>query len=131
MKKSLLYITIICLLLTAASCTKDDVDVIPDYLYGSWKITNGDTVTFSQINGKYIATANLAYLPTRKREDYEFTYRHEKLGIKNYPPFFRQDYVFFDSFEWIQPGQSFKIRKMQWFILSSDTDSYYTFTKIP
>ncbi|MES2374751.1 MAG: hypothetical protein V4557_19395 [Bacteroidota bacterium] len=128
MKKLVLYIPVALLLLTFTSCSKDADDIIPDYLYGTWKITNGDTLTLARVN---IANCDLNYGPVRKRSDYPFTFRNEKLGIK--APSFNStgEYRFFDSFRWIQPGQSFEILQIQWFPLSSSTNTYYTFTKIP
>lgn len=128
MKKQFLYIPAMFFLLMLGSCSKD-ADIIPDYLYGSWKIGGGDTVTFSRINGNNIITADIARGPQRQRSDYGFTYRNETIGIKDGP--FGQGYVFYPSFRWIQTGQSFEILQIEWFPLSSSTNTWYTFTKIP
>ena len=133
MKKLLQYIPVALMLMVLVSCSKDADDIIPDYLYGTWKITNGDTLTLSRVNGANIANCDLNYGPVRKRSDYPFTYRNGQLGIKGglRSSFANGDYYFFDSFRWIQPGQSFEIQKYQWFPLSSSLYDYYTFTKIP
>lgn len=131
MKKVFQYIPVALTLMILTSCSKDADDIIPDYLYGTWKITNGDTLTLSRVNGANIANCDLNYGPVRKRSDYPFTYRDEKLGIKGGAFFGTTDYRFFDSFRWIQRGQSFEIQKYQWFPLSSSIGDYYTFTKIP
>ena len=135
MRKRVLYISVALLLLTLASCSKDADDIIPDYLYGSWKISNpvSDTLTLARVNGFNIATCDLDYGPVYKRRDYPFTFRNGILGIKGGFDSFRNggDYGFFDSFTWVQQGQSFKIQKIQWFPLSSSIGDYYTFTKIP
>lgn len=120
------------MLLTVISCSKDAEDIIPDYLYGTWKITNGDTLTLILANGANTANCDLNYGPVRKRSDYPFTFRNEKLGIKGgFGYRSGDDYIFFDSFRWIQSGQSFEIQKYQWFPLSGSIGDYYTFTKIP
>jgi hypothetical protein len=131
MKRGFLYIPVAFLLITLASCSKDADDIIPDILYGTWKITNGDTLTLSRVNGINIANCDLNYGPVRKRSDYPFTFRNEKLGIKGGMFFGTTEYRFFDSFRWIQPGQSFEVLQIQWFPLSSSTNTYYTFTRIP
>lgn len=135
MRKRVLYITAALVLLTLASCNKNDDDTIPDYLYGNWKISNpaGDTLTLSRIDGYNVARANLTFFPPPIRSDYPFTYRNGKLGIKGGFNSYRAngDYGFFDSFRWVQPGQSFEIMKQDWFHFSASIGDYYTFTKIP
>jgi hypothetical protein len=131
MKKLFLYVPVAFLLLTLISCGKDADEIIPDYLYGTWKITSGDTLTLTRVDGANTANCDLNYLSVRKRSNYPFTYRNEKLGIKAGVFYSTTDYRFFDSFRWIQRGQSFEIRQIEWFPLSSSTNTYYTFTKLP
>lgn len=132
MKKFFQYIPVALTLLVLISCSKDADDIIPDYLYGTWKITNRDTLTLTRVNGANIANCDLNYGPVWKRSDYPFTYRNGKLGVKGRIGYRNgDDYDLFDSFRWVQPGQSFEIMKIQWFPFSSDALSYYTFTKIP
>ena len=110
------------------SCSKDS-ELTPEYFYGQWKTSYGDTVIFSRKNGMNIATYNYSMnslFPTRG--DREFSYRDGKLGLKiSSTP----DFNFLDSFKWIQPGQSFEVQGIEWFSFLSSTLGYFTFTKLP
>jgi len=109
------------------SCNKDHEI---SQFYGKWQTSYGDVVEFSRSNSEdiitYNATMNLS-MPMRK--SYPYTYRNNKLGIKNglNGP---NNYYFFQSFRWIQQNKSFEIQGIQWFSFISSTQTYFTFTKM-
>jgi hypothetical protein len=128
MKKRFIYILVLFFVAAFISCSKDS-ELAPEYFYGQWKTSYGDTVIFSRKNGMNIATYNYSMnslFPTRG--DHEFAYRDGKLGLKISST---SDFNFLGSFKWIQPGQSFEVQGIEWFSFLSSTLGYFTFTKLP
>jgi hypothetical protein len=132
MKKQFLY-TVSFLLVTfisLLSCKKENTND-KSLFYGNWKTSYGDTITFSRTGNKNILNYDYSLntaLPTKT--NYEYSYRNNKLGIKNDfngPGTFQ----FFESFRWLQQGQSFEVQGVEWFPFISSTLTYFTFTKIP
>jgi hypothetical protein len=110
------------------SCSKNNQ---PDntILYGKWKTSYGDTILFAHENGidvlTYKNSLNNALSVVSKND---FSYQHNKLGIKdglNGP-----DYRFLQTFTWNQPGTSFTVQGVEWFLFMNSTNTYFTFTKI-
>jgi hypothetical protein len=128
MQKRNVYILAMVFAIAFVSCTKEN-EFAPEFFYGKWKASYGDTVIFSQKNGINTATYNYSMnplLPTRG--DYEFAYRDGRLGVKRLPA---SDFTFFSSFRWTQPGQSFEIRGIEWFSFVNSTGTYFSFARIP
>lgn len=135
LKKQFLYLiaSLLVPVILLVSCKKDKNEDNPEVslFYGNWKASYGDTITFSRSNNKnilnYDVSMNPAFAP---RANNEFTYKNEKLGIKDGyegPGKFH----FFPSFKWLQKGSVFEIQGMQWFLFLSSSSTYFTFTKIP
>jgi hypothetical protein len=112
------------------SCSKENNNDISQF-YGSWKTSYGDTIVFSRTGNKnmleYDYSLNTA-LPTKTNKEY--TFRNNKLGIKNALPV-SNNYTFLQSFRWLQQGQSFEVQGVEWFPFISSTLTYFTFKKIP
>ena len=112
------------------SCKKENTNDI-SLFYGNWKISYGDTITFSKAGSKNILSYDYSLnpaLPTKTNHEYIF--RNNTLGIKNALPV-SNNYTFLQSFRWLQQGQSFEVQGIHWFPFISSTQVYFTFTKIP
>ncbi len=110
------------------SCQKKDTTPNSS-LYGQWKTSYGDTITFSQENGKDILTYDLslnASMPVDTKK--EFTYRDNKLGILD--GLNGNDFRILQTFKWKQEGRAFEVQGIEWFLFVNSTNSYFTFTKI-
>ena len=129
MQKRNAYILAVLIVIALISCSKESKSV-PQFFYGKWKANYGDTLVFSRSNGRNIVTYNNSMNSLNlMRADHEFTYRDEKLGVIQWSG--TQEFNFFSSFRWIQPGESFEIQGIQWFGFLNSTMTYFTFTKIP
>lgn len=110
------------------SCNKDNTGE-NNSLYGKWKTSYGDTITFAKENSNdiliYDASLN-PVLPVDTKTD--FRYVNGKLEIKRYPGF--DDFYRLETFKWKTEGQSFEVQGLEWFMFISSTTTYFTFTKI-
>ena len=128
MKKRYCYIILLLFNAAFASCRKDSTDT-PEIFYGNWKTSYGDTINFSLNNGTNTILYNNSMNPAMpQRISHEFTYRDNKLGIKD--GFNGSDFHFFQSFKWVQPGQSYTIQGVDWFNFVNSSSTVFTFTKI-
>ncbi len=129
MKPQYLFVILICLAILFC-CRKENRER-SELFFGQWKTSYGDTILFSEINGKNILSYNVslnAFLPVHTQK--EFIYRNKKLGLKtgvNVPG----NFSFLETFKWHQTGKSFEVQGIEWFPFLSSTLTYYTFTKIP
>ncbi len=130
MEKRILYYLVLVLVGTAfASCRKDSTDT-PEIFYGNWKTSYGDTINFSLNSGTNTILYNNSMNPAMPhRINHEFTCRDNKLGIKD--GFGGADFRFFQSFKWVQPGQSYTIQGVEWFGFVNASSAIFTFTRIP
>lgn len=129
MTKAISFLALVFFLAGFFSCTKETTDA-PEVLYGNWKTSYGDTIVFANVNGLSTATYNATQNPTMpNRSSYEFTYRNNTLGIKDWLTN-GNDFRFFNTFKWITQGESFQIQGVQWFGFINSTATYFTFTKI-
>ncbi|MDB5210701.1 MAG: hypothetical protein JWQ30_1528 [Sediminibacterium sp.] len=129
MKKRSAYILAVFFALAFISCSKE-TEYVPEFFYGKWKASYGDTLVFSQnTSGNIVTYNNSMNSLNTMRTDHEFAYRDGKLGVKQWSG--ATGINFFSSFRWIQPGQSFEIEGIQWFSFVNSTMTYFTFTKIP
>ncbi len=132
MKKQFLY-TLTFLIATTFilfSCKKEN-NSDTSLFYGSWKTSYGDTIEFSRTGNKNILRYDYSLnpaLPTTT--NHEYTYRSNKLGLKNGWNGL-DNFYFFQSFRWVQRGQQFEVQGIDWFSFISSTQTYFTFTKIP
>jgi hypothetical protein len=121
----LLTVTII----ASISCTRDNQPAADPSLYGSWKTSYGDTITFSKENGKDILTYNMslnAVLPVHTKKAYSF--QNDKLSIHDGPS--ATDFRTINTFKWQEKGRSFEVQGIEWFMFLSSTATWFTFTKI-
>lgn len=126
-------------LLTALSfsCKKNNDSTGTNTLfYGKWKTSYNDTIEFTHENGKdyviYDESMSPA-VPFNARK--QFRYSMGKLDIEMPPGYpgigMFPGYRTLNSFTWNNPGQSFTIQGVEWFMFLSSTTTYFTFTKIP
>jgi hypothetical protein len=128
MQKRNIYLLALFIAWAVISCSKDS-EFVPEYFYGKWKTSYGDTIIFWQKNGTNTITYNYSMNPLMPtRGDHEFAYRNGKLGTKLLPT---TDFNFFSSFRWVQQGQSFEVQGTEWFSFVSSMGTYFTFTKLP
>lgn len=125
-----IFISLIAAVIILFSCKKENNNDI-SLFYGSWKTSYGDTIEFSRTGNKNILRYDYSLnpaLPTKT--DHEYTFRSNKLGVKNglNGP---SNFYFFQSFRWLQNGQKFEVQGIDWFSFISSTQTYFTFTKIP
>jgi hypothetical protein len=114
------------LALAVTSCQKEDVTPA---IYGQWKTSYGDTITFSKENGKDILTYDLSLNASRPVDTKkEFIFRDNKLGILD--GLNGNDFRMLQSFNWKQQGLSFEVQGVEWFLFVNSTNTYFTFTKI-
>jgi len=114
--------------LSILSCAKDSQADKSD-LYGQWKTSYGDTITFARENGLDILTYDMSLnnsMPAATKK--EFSYQSNKLGLKD--GFNGNDFHFLQTFTWNQRGRSFTIQGIEWFMFLNSTTTYFTFTKI-
>lgn len=120
------------MILSVFSCKKDELAANAVF-YGKWKTSYGDTIEFARENGKDILTYDESlnpFMPTNTKREYR--YHLDKLAIKmpdGYPAI--SAFRVFQSFTWIQEGQSFSLQGIEWFLFMSASTTYFTFTKIP
>lgn len=116
--------------LILSSCKKEDSDSIALF-YGKWSTSYSDTIEFFQNGSNNIIRYDKSLNPTMPvTTDEEYTYRDNKLGIKN--GYDRPGgFTFLKSFSWIERGRSFRVQAVEWFNFISSTTTWFTFTKIP
>lgn len=128
MRRIALFIFPVTTILFIFSCGKDSQSD-KSTLYGRWKTSYGDTITFAQENGTAILTYDMSLnnaLPVDTKK--EFVYQHDKLGIKD--GLNGNDFRVLRSFNWSQRGHSFTVQGVEWFLFVNSTNTYFTFTKI-
>lgn len=106
-RQYLLYFLLLTgMIIFSVSCKKDNA-VGERSFYGKWESSYGDTITFSKENGKNIIGYNNSMTPLLPMSlKYEYTYRNDKLGIKDGLSGLG-DFRVFQSFAWIQAGKSY------------------------
>lgn len=110
------------------SCKKDAA-AENELLYGKWKTSYGDTITFARENRSNILTYDVSLNPTLPVDTKtDFRYVNGKLEIKKYSGL--ADYSRLETFKWKSVGQSFEVQGLEWFTFISSTTTYFTFTKI-
>ncbi|MBS1576482.1 MAG: hypothetical protein JST09_14355 [Bacteroidetes bacterium] len=110
------------------ACRQDDVPE-NNPLYGQWKTSYGDTITFSIENGRNILTYDMslnASMPVDTKK--EFIYRDNKLGLLD--GLNGNDFRMLQTFKWKEQGKSFEVQGVEWFLFISSTTTYFTFVKI-
>lgn len=123
-----LLVCLVVLSIVLLSCKKDNMAEY-DMLYGKWKTSYGDTITFARENSNDILTYDVSLnpvLPVDTKTD--FRYINGKLEIKRYPGL--TDFSKLETFKWKNIGQSFEVQGVEWFMFLSSTLTYFTFTKI-
>lgn len=114
--------------INCSSCQQDDIPA-NNSLYGQWKTSYGDTITFSVENGKNILTYDMSMnpdLPVHTKK--EFNYSGNKLGILD--GLNGNDFRTLQTFKWTEEGKSFEVQGVEWFLFLNSTNTYFTFTKI-
>jgi hypothetical protein len=131
MRKLLQFSGLLLLLMAfLSSCNKEGVDPAAIF-YGKWKTSYNDTIEFSRVGGKNMIRYDITMNPAMQNDAlYEYTYRDNKLGIKNGLTGLYDFYVF-QSFRWLEAGKSFEVQGVEWFPYISSTLTYFTFTRIP
>jgi hypothetical protein len=124
--KALLIITASVVFL---SCNKEKQEDINQF-YGKWKASYNDTIEFFRSGNINIVRYDKSMSPSvPDPPDNEYTFKNNKLGIKNglNGP---DQFYFLDSFKWIEKGKKFEVQGIDWFLFLSSTQVYFTFTKI-
>jgi hypothetical protein len=131
MKKELLYlIAFIAGIIFLSSCKKEKNNE-SSLFYGKWKTSYNDTIVFSSPGGRNLLTYNMSMNPLLpSTSSYEYTAPVDKLAKKDWRNA-AGDFIFFQSFRWIQKGFVFEVQGVEWFPFMSSTLPYFTFTKIP
>jgi hypothetical protein len=128
MKKGYSLFLVLPLAILQFCCTKKD-NTGAGQFYGRWKTSYGDTVVFSKKNGKNILKYDRTMNPAMPMTtDHEYTYQADKLGLRD--GFAGNDFHFFQTFAWVQPGHSFQVQGVEWFLFLSSTGTVFTFTRI-
>jgi hypothetical protein len=110
------------------ACSKDLEDD-ESVLYGRWVADYGDTLIFSQQNGKNVIDYSTAPRPTPFRDTIEYVYNKGKLGwlASSAPP---PNIVWYNSFRWLKRGKSFELHGSDLFSYLSSSQTLHTYTKI-
>ena len=129
-RKPLFLILLLTVIIVASSsCPRDDQPAADSSLYGTWKTSYGDTITFLKENGKDILTYDMSRnmaQPLRTKKEYSF--QHNKLSLQELPG--TTDFRTITTFKWRETGRSFEVQGIEWFNFLSSTLTYFTFTKI-
>ena len=111
------------------SCEKNK-ETSASTFYGKWKASYGDTIEFFYSGGKNVLYYDQSMSPAvLLPAAYEYTYRNGKLGVKDGLSGLA-DFRIYQSFRWIQEGQSFEVQGVEWFPFISSTLTYFTFTRL-
>ena len=126
----LLWVTITGMALS--HCKKNYISNNESILYGTWiKGTNtGDTLLFTNINGKNVLSYNMSfnpglYVPT----EIEYSYKEGKLNLKNYMSSSSGSFAI-NSFSWNQAGKEFELNGSELYPFMAATMLKFTYRKI-
>lgn len=99
--------------------------------YGSWKTSYGDTIEFFRQDDRNVLRYDYSMNPSNPTKiDQEYFYHDDKLGLKRVWAGTSGTLYTFQSFRWIQKGQVFEVRGVEWFNFISSTQTVFNFTKI-
>lgn len=129
-KKMSRLVIIVVLFVILASCNKGDNDDARA-LYGVWvKGSNyGDTLWFTEKNGRHIMqqTEIMNALPVKTEKEFQF--HKGKLSIQVFAPA-SSEFRTINSFTWINRGNDFRILGIELFMYMSSSNTYFAYHKI-
>jgi hypothetical protein len=95
------------------SCSKEEHNDA-SRLYGQWKASYGDTITFARVNCRNMMSRDNSMNPLAPMTSMtEYSYRNGKFSLKIDPSATFANRPL-NSFRWLEEGKSFEVQGVEW-----------------